>query len=496
MKTLLKTTALLCVAILFLNSCEEKKKEDAKKGTETTKTKAKAQVNYDLAEADTVGDTCACESDWFPHTQTPAPAEGSNSPFAASETTNCIFHQWSWQKFLWLTVPDSNKTPLFLRDASIKQVDPFMNPVTIPSGATVALSITEEQQAGSLGILRSNPNFNKGNSETVYYAIYMNDTMNEAAINYASQLADGTLEHNNAQAFPVGSFELKTSWIPTTAIPQADLTNYYTTNANIDGATTEVALLGMHVVGVVENHPEFIWATFEHNNLAPAFDWTKGTASADTDKLLFKKGSVSTIDGIQWPYQGAAPTLESQAYTLFEYGVPRISGSNPKTNFMKTSQTEPKNYHNIKAIDDCVAGKLDDVWNNYAYTGSIWLNTDGLTPTEQTALINTLGTGIGAATPGSSARGSLNSANISMETYTQTFMPSLSSINASNLANCFSCHSAQSFTKKGQPQFKSPLYISHVFNGYLEHQKGATKDEINQMKAQDFQDTFFNKKKE
>ncbi|MFK7749580.1 MAG: hypothetical protein AB8B65_14385 [Kordia sp.] len=495
MKTLLKTTALLCVAFLLLNSCDEKKKDDKKKDAETTKIKAEAEVNYDLAEADTSASTCDCETTWFPHTQTPAPAEGANSPFAASSTTNCIFHQWSWQKFLWLTVPDTNKTPLFLRDASIKQVDPFMNPVTIPSGATLALSITEEQQAGSLGILRSNPNFNSGNSETVYYAIYMNDTMNEAALTYASQIADGTLDHNNAQAFPVGSFELKTSWIPTTAIPQADLPNYYTTNANIDGVTTEVALLGMHVVGVVENHPEFIWATFEHNNLAPAFDWTKGTASTDTDKLLFKAGSVSTIDGIQWPYGGAAPTLESEAYTLFKNGVPRISGSDPKTNFMATSQSEPQNFNNIESIDSCVAKNLTDVWNNYAYTGSIWINTDGLTPTEQTALINSLGSGIGAATPGSSARGSLNSANISMETYTQTFMPSLSSIAADNLTNCFSCHSAQSFTKQGTPQYKSPLYISHVFNGYLEQEKGATKDEINQMKVQDFQNTFFNKEK-
>ena len=491
MKTLLKTTAFLCMAIFLLNSCEEKKKNDKQKDSETTKTtsKAKAQADYDLAEADTSTSPCLCEKDWFPHSQTPAPAEGADSPFAASETTNCIFHQWSWQKFLWLTVPDSSKTPLFLRDKSISQIDPYMNPVTIPSGASVVLSESEIKQAGSSGILTSNPNFNNGSSATVYYAIYMNDTMFDTATTYGQQLINGTLKPNNTKVYPVGSLELKTSWIATTAIPQSDLSKYYTTNASINGVMTEVALLGMHVVGVVENHPEFIWATFEHNSLSPAFDWTKGTASADVDKLLFKKGSVSNLDGITW--SGSAPKAQSEAYTLFLYGVPRVEGSNPKTNFMETSQTEPKNFNNIDTINKCVAKELSDVWNNYAYTGSIWINTDGLTPTEQVALLIKEGYGLGSATPGSVARGSLNSANITMETFTQTFEPSLSSINAENLTNCLSCHSAKSFSS-GNPS--SPLYLSHAFNGYLEQQKGASNKEIHAMKVKEFQDAFINPK--
>jgi hypothetical protein len=487
--TLLKTTMLLCISLVLLNSCEDKKKEkpadDTTKTTEGTETHAQAQTTYDLADADAPSAPCDCNSDWFPHTKTPAPLEGANSPFAASETTNCIFHQWSWQKFLWLTVPDTTaaKTPLFLRDATITQVDPYMNPVKIPKGVTVTLSTDEAEQAGSSAILESNPNFNtNGVAGTVFYAIYMNDTMNTAAKVFAKGLNDGTIKPSNSEVFPVGSLELKTSWIPTSVIPAADLANYYTTSASIDGTTVEVAMLGMHVVGVVENHPEFIWATFEHNNLAPAFDWTKGTASADTQKLLFKKGSVSTIDGIKW-----TGTSMSEAYTLFEYGVPRNKGGTPTTNFMTTSQQEPKNYNNIKNIDNCVAGKLTDVWNNYAYTGSIWMNTDNLTPAEQVALLKKEGYGLGSATPGSVARGSLNSANISMETYTQTFNTSLESINVNNLANCFSCHSAVSFSDGTST---SPMYISHVVNGYLEHQKGTPKAAIDEMKVKEFKKEF------
>ncbi len=489
MKTLLKTTTLLCVALLFFTSCEEKKKDNTEKDSGTTTTKAKAQANYDLAEANTLDTTCACDTSWFPHTQTPAPAEGADSPFAASETTNCIFHQWSWQKFLWLTVPDTTdeKTPFFLRDASIKQVDPYMKPVTISSGTTVALSTSEAEQAGSSAILETNPNFNtSGTSGTVLYAIYMNDTMYDAAVTFAEGINNGSIPASNTEAFPVGSFELKTSWVSTSVIPEAELENYYTTKATLDGSPIEVALLGMHVVGVVENHPEFIWATFEHVSMAPAFDWTKGTASADTQKLLFKEGSVSDISGIKWTGVSTA-----EEYTLFEYGVPRVEGTDPTKNFMTTSQSEPENYNNISAINDCVADNLTDVWVNYAYDGSIWINTDGLSPTKQIDTIKQIGYGLGAATPGSIARGSLNSANVSMETYTQTFESSLSDISASNLANCLSCHNSPSFS---DPSNTSALYISHVFDGYLQKQQGSSTEEVKKMKVDEFKQTFFTKK--
>lgn len=474
--SVLKKAILLCMAMLFLYACEEKKKEK------------QPETSYILASTDSTTTPCDCNSDWFPHTQTPPPAEGKGSPFDAKETTNCIFHQWSWQKFLWLTIPDTtgSKTPLFLRDKSITQVDPYMNPVKIPSG--LSLVLTADNQAGSAGILKSNPNFNtSGTVATVYYAIYMDSIMNNAAKKYAALLQSGKLDSTNTKTFPVGSLELKTSWISTEVIPEADRANYYTTNASVNGTTMEVAMLGMHVVGVVENHPEFIWATFEHTNLAPAFDWTKGTASADTEKLLFKKGSVSTVDGIYWDHTTNAPKTASQAYSLFEYGVPRVKGESADANFMATSQSEPENYDNVKHINECVAEQLKDVWNNYAYDGSIWINTDELSPQEQADLLVKVGDTLGNATPGSIARGSLNSANISMETYTQTFNTSLDQINASNLVNCLSCHSAQSFSS-GQP--RSPLYISHVFNGYLEHLKGTPHPEIEKLKMKEFQKAF------
>ena len=85
--TKLILNAMLVIGVVFFNSCKKKKKEnDAVEPVE--------EVAYNKTATQSL-----CESDWFPHTQTPAPSEGKGSPFDVSSTTNAIFHQWSWQKF-------------------------------------------------------------------------------------------------------------------------------------------------------------------------------------------------------------------------------------------------------------------------------------------------------------------------------------------------------------------------------------------------------------
>ncbi|MDO5979737.1 hypothetical protein [Flavivirga spongiicola] len=459
--TLLATILTIC----FLSCKKEKKVEDVKNETVTT---------YNEKKGDAL---CLSEASWFPHSQTPPPAEGKGSPFDVTSTTNCIFHQWSWQKFLWVTKPEGG-LPLFLNQKEIIQVTDAMKPVIQQEGANVVL--TDTIQAGSKhGVLKANPAYNSatGKAFTVHYSIHTSLIMQKSAEIFKVALASGKLPANNLQTFPVGSLELKVSWIDATAVPNDKLNNYYITTAaiiNKDGKTytnTKVALLGMHVVGVVENHPEFIWATFEHNDMAPNYDWKANSASSTSDKLLFAKGSTTGLDGITF-IKDDKPVLASKAYDLFQYGVPVTASG-----YMDTSQKEPENFNHIKEINASVTKNLKDVWKNYFYNGSIWIDTDGLTPSQQAQKIVSLGGSIGAATPGSSARGSLNCANVTMETFTQTFQNNISDINVKNLANCFSCHNPISFTGN-----TSPIYLSHIFDAYIKSSEGKSKEEIDLMK--------------
>ncbi len=425
---------------------------------------------------------CFANPSWFPHSQTPAPEEGKGSPFDTSSTTNAIFHQWSWNKFLWLTKPDEGGNPLFLNLEKVMQVTSTMQALTIPLGTQVLL--TDTLQAGHQSpMLKTNPDYNtNGISETVYYSIHMNPLMYNAGVEFAQQLKNGTLPATNEAVFPVGSFELKVAWVPVAAIPSSKLNQYYTTTAAISKngtvTNTQVALIGMHVVGVVENHPEFIWATFEHDDLSPDYDWAANSASSTSQQLLFKTGSVSGINGILFNTTTHLGQTPYQVFDLFKYGVPLNSDGS----YMNTSQSEPINYQNIDGINQCVKSQLNDVWQNYFYNGSIWLNMDGTTPAEQANIIDSLGriAATDDVTPGSLARGSLNCANVTMESFTQTFVQDISQINVNTIKNCFFCHSGSSFTND---TVVSPLYLSHVFQGYLLSTEGTSLQKIEKIKT-------------
>ena len=470
----LKTFLLLAASIMIVVACQERPAN-----------KPYAEPEVTTGGPLTAATPCECEDSWFPHTQTPPPAEGTGSPFDTSSTTICIFHQWSWQKFLYLTKPQSNGFPLWLNQLAF--VDEKMQPVQPQLGIGLVLSSTG--QAGGGGVLKTDPDFNPsvGTAQTVYYSIQANDVLINAGKSYAQQIASGSLAPNNSQTFPVNSLEVKGAWVSSDAIPSSEIANYYTVDAaviqnNGSYAKENVALLGLHVVGRVINHPEFIWATFEHKSMGPDFDWDTGvmSASASSNELVFGTGSTNTLDGIQQASGSTAPKTADQAYTLFDLGVPRAQGNQ----FIATSQqNEPtSNYDEVVSINACVAGKLTDVWNNYFYKGSVWVNMDGLTTQQQAQLLIDAGKDLYLADPGKPLRGCVGLSNLSMETYQQTFASSISQTSDLTYnSNCFACHSAESFAS-GNP--KSPLYLSHIFDGYLSAQEGKSLVEIRRLKTE------------
>lgn len=429
---------------------------------------------------------CDCESSWFPHDQTPAPPEGVGSPFDTSSTTNCIFHQWSMQKFLWLTKPLPSGHPLF-QDSMI-QVTNQMVPMAPING--VSLVLEDVTQAGSGGILLSNASYGSTTiADTVYYAIFINSVLQNAADSLKNLILNDQSLINNKFVFPVGSLELKTAWVNIEALPADQVKTYHTTTAVLSsGRKITAALLGMHVVGVVINHPEFIWATFEHKDMAPVYNWKNSTDSTDApvsandQKLFFIKGYSATYNDILWPPAHEGPNV----FSVYPFGVPKVAYDS----FMTTSQQEPINLNNIQGLNACTGASLKDVWQNYFYNGSIWINTDGLTPQQQADSLFILQDSIQNASPGSIARGSLAAFNITMETYAQDFYSiPMHQMAAANLTNCFSCHNAAANITVGKitdSSAVSPLYLSHIFRSYLSVSSGLSIAETENLRARDF----------
>ncbi|WP_445722148.1 hypothetical protein [Flavobacterium sp.] len=445
MKKFKNLTRLLLFVLLSTQSCKDPKNQKEEEKEETVATYVKEENKG-----------CLAPSNWFvvdPATgkrKTTAPREDYTSVFGDNTTvSNCDFHQWSWQKFLWLT-NDVSGQPLFLEE--LFQVT--SQTVRIPTvNKKIVLTASNKKQATG-NILNTNKTFSSNvTSYPVYYSIHVNDSLYNSIWKYAKMKES---DYTNA-TFPVGSLELKIAWVNVDAIP--DTTGYFVTDAVVEGKNTKIALLGMHVVGIVYNHPEFVWATFEHHDLAPYYDWKTTTTSdvpvtSKTNKLLFDVNATATLANI---------TLASDSTNVFavnQFGVPRQAGDA----FLSTSQKEPINYDNIAAINASVKEQLKDVWANYFYNGSIWINTEGYNyPTEQAELLVSLGGTLSDPAPGKLPRGSVAAYNITMETYEQLgFAPtSIHGQNVAGMGNCFSCHSAS----RG-----SSLNISHIFNGAVDYE--------------------------
>ncbi|HXU27641.1 MAG TPA: hypothetical protein VN698_10445 [Bacteroidia bacterium] len=453
--------------------------------------------------ATTPTSTCSCETKWFPHPSTPNTIDGVGGPFDTSSTTNCQFHQWSWQKFLWLTRPMQSghaffQDSLMQVNADLSSVNPYNN---------IPLVLQDTAQAGSGGSVRTNATFSTdGQNHLVYYSIFVDKKLRDAAIAFKAMIVKDPSKLDNDSTFPNGSLELKISWVNVAAIPVAEQAAYYTTDAVIKTIVkkdtiytpTKVALLGMHVVGRVINHPEFIWATFEHHHMAAFYNWANATATSDAaitstnNKLLFRQGTTTTLAGITWPNNGTAPDSMYRIFTLYKYGTPRLALDSFMTG---TCQAGSVNYANIDSLNKCVAANLapTDVWRNYFYNGSIWVNMDGTTPAQQAALLISRGSNIGSALTDSVVRGSLAVFNLTMETYLQTFTSNTNQIHtftADSIANCFGCHTSAPFSLKFEgasyKNKRSPLYVSHIFRDYVSATEKSTLSDAKLQGVKDF----------
>lgn len=425
-----------------------------------------------------VSDCSTAPASWFAQANgkraTPAPNEGPTSVFANNATvTNCDFQRWSWQKFLWLTNPTGTKgRPFFLE--TMTQVTSLG--ATIAKGGDVILTDTA-QASGLTDVLRT------PSGATIYYSILVNDTLYETIKTYAPR-AKRDPKSIDGVTFPVGSLEMKTSWVDASAL-DTNASKYYVTDGKINGVPKKVALLGIHVVGVVENHPEFIWATFEHDDLAAKYDWSGATPSSDnfpvtspnTAYPLFAQGAQATLANIT-----SGNGIYTNIFSLYKYGTPIQIEQKGKFNarvYMPTSQASGyQNFNNIDGLNKSVKRQLTDVWKNYFLNGSLWINTGGYVGTPaQAALLDSLGGDLSNSSPGKLPRGSVAAYNITMESYVQAgFGPtSIHGITVDNLVNCFTCHNSTTFPSDGNT---SPLQISHVFNGYLGNLKGLTKEQV------------------
>jgi len=383
---------------------------------------------------------------------------------------DCNFQQWSWEAFVWATAIGSdgrarfttfgNVDELGKKTAATKGPKPLglkprdLKPRGSRQSRLLGSSGDEPQQAGG-GIVVDQ------NGQIIWYSTHMNP----AYFQFVQK--NGGAGYANASAtlnFPVGAAVFKASW--RVVQDREDTSKLYTEKTTIPilvnnpcggimvdpaGKTREVtvALVGLHVVGVTENHPEFLWASFEHDNNAP--DLPPGMQPNSSQPVSSSKGFA--FYAANTPANACNPQCVNLQVT-----DPVKQTVGPVTNvFRQFAQGGPipaqrgqdiTNVNEAARKEMASMGRLkppqlkETVWANYRLIGTLWLAQPG-----------TLQPGIGPLEV--CGVGSVNLANSTLETY---FQGPQNNFNGNNVSNCFMCHNTGSF---GAPAAKN-INLSHA----------------------------------
>lgn len=391
-------------------------------------------------------DVCMAEKEWIDR---PSQPDGA----AFKPTSNCAFHQWSYQTFLWLVSPDSNsETSALIFEGFANPKNLFMPAgpkVGYPGGATGALMLPRMRKSQTTAdiedIFQAGPGKQvlvdqAGN--IVYYANHLNRKYWEFVVSKklydpvtlkAVEPGSGS-DGSPSPEFVIDSLELKSSWRVAshlgekTFIPDADK-RFYVVETEIplvapnsqgiwtrtgETKTARMALVGIHVVGIVDKHHEFIWATFEHVDNAPNcaelpkeghWNFYNGTATQATANQYDPANPTAPVSVCRTHPNGGGNDDNQSAITSLNKHVKELEGGSLSSNYFLGGGV----WTTGKREDD--AGKIA--------TLSIPLNNGAFSPEDSDA--------------GAKQLGSLDLANTSMETFTQE-------------QNCFACHNGGAHT--------------------------------------------------
>lgn len=444
-----------------------------------------------------VKQTCVVSSDefnrWFVNGK-PAidgwvkPANSVNFPI---NNTVCDFYKWGAQMFLWLTSPE--RDGLVLDGPAIFTVLPADDQgkrylIENSNGSPLKFSLRSEKfddigevgQAGGGGVLMS-----QGKS-LVYYGVHINNVYgyfltgqkngqfpkmtkfprNKDDLAEVKNFVASNYEKTPLVAAEALTMELKTAWVEASTVKNPE--EFILINAEIPAytpnsdntvwerngtKTAKLALVGMHVVGTVQNHPEFVWSTFEHISNAPDASYyymdskdqmIKQPYSSNGNYLFMASGGAEALANTECMKEDKGDIVVNvgeDKKPLCKGGI--VPSNTTRINPWGSAPDESSANNNTRLLsnNNSVISQLSkgDVRKNYIQVGGIW--TSAPSDTADAPIPDT------ADFKSSDLRGSLKLANATMETYKQKM-------------DCFACHQQ---SKDAKNSFQ-PFELSHIYS--------------------------------
>lgn len=394
-------------------------------------------------------------------------------------TPDCNFHEWSWEAFAWATALDGTGVPRFmslptpqdLLSKSVKAAAPGVRGLKLAARSLVphgAPGFTE----GAGAIVEADGNMLVApNGYPVYASVHMNPSYFATAKQNLIITGGYTSQPPDAH-FSVGAAVFKATWMRLDTGQPAPKGAYttqaqvpvlhvlrtksnYTVVPSTSSVTVTVALVGLHVVGYTVNHPEFLWATFEHNLNSPATpDGTFSTSGSSPNGFTFYAANTSFSEVNQ-----PNPPQQGQSYIppqlWFDPGTQKFT---PPNNVVQQNATggenQPGGPANITALNTGAQGFFanlqapQSIFANYHLVGTVWMMPN--TYVLPGALTMNQNNGVG----------SISLANTTAETFVQ-------GTKGATFSNCFACHNPTSYNFQTPPPAQLPprrIAISHVLS--------------------------------
>ncbi len=357
---------------------------------------------------------CPASPDWVTKPNPPSEIPGGGTDF-------CQFYQFSWQWFLALVSPaESGEVRTFqvsenypvLRaegDSRARQSDEDMQ------GLFVRLQKSDDPSAEFIIPERVHQ---AGDQATIY------DQSGNVAY-YDIRFSRNMCDVPEKGDFPPGTTEIKTAW---RVMGSSEGEKYFTMDAVINDIPVSLGLIGFHLVRNTADHPEFVWASFEHGDnapdcleplSAPAAGWS--FTSDDCEKCLEGSAGCESCS-----FNKASPAKDLHG-TPTEICQVYHDGTGPNDNKAQENIAVVNKLNEQLVGADGILTKLSSedpmaVWQNYINIGALWVSD----PKQSANAEN--------------QRGSLQLANSVMETTFQGTFQSGGSGERGSATNCFACH--------------------------------------------------------
>lgn len=420
-------------------------------------------------------------------------------------SSDCPFYQAAWQVFLYATQPekgaDGKVVPHFLISQDFFTIEQTFKSLPTTSLPSIGAGISQAISLAPLIDKNGNPTF---------YAIHMNDTMKEFFTkNKLLSVPDIVKAQEDPRfgdlEFPPGSIELKSAWqiVSDTSPPEGFFVtkaklpwlkfqnNQFIVDTSRDPRIKTVALVAIHVVFTLQEHPEFIWSTFEHidtkwhqPDTAPSATHSPQAPSSplanevvlnpDIDYLFFKPGLE----------QNKAPSSqellnnfdsEKQSFTKqgspFQTSVYRVFPASKSL----TDSVDPDVLQVNKNMVDVVfknanTRSTDDRRDNFTLMGATWMNDPrgkgNPNNSFQAGTFIRNKPGEDPDDPNSKMAGEDMGSNPDIESFTQHSVVSRPR-DPNSRPNCFFCHDTKPISQDGVEIKKSKLNVSHILSRYL-----------------------------